>query len=44
MHAELSSRGMQLAPPTIAYYGMKQLVVPEPDGYFICFESDAGHG
>jgi hypothetical protein len=42
MHAELRSRGMQLNPPTIAYYGMEQLFVPEPDGYFICFESEAG--
>ena len=42
MHAELNSRGMQLDRPTIAYYGMKQLFVPEPDGYSICFESEAG--
>jgi uncharacterized glyoxalase superfamily protein PhnB len=42
MHAELNSRGMQLDRPTIAYYGMKQLFVPEPDGYAICFESEAG--
>lgn len=40
MHAELVSRGLQLAPPTLAYYGMKQLFVPEPDGYSICFESE----
>ena len=23
----------------VAYYGMKQLFVPEPNGYSICFES-----
>lgn len=39
IHAELSRRGLALAPPKVAYYGMKQLYVPEPDGYAICFES-----
>ena len=39
IYAELTSRGLRLSPPTIAYYGMKQVVVPEPDGYYICFES-----
>jgi catechol 2,3-dioxygenase-like lactoylglutathione lyase family enzyme len=39
MHAELTARGLQLDPPSIAEYGMKQLFVPEPDGYAICFES-----
>ena len=39
LHAEFSSRGVQLAGVTVAEYGMKQLFVPEPDGYSICFES-----
>jgi len=39
MYTELSARSLRLKPPTIAYYGMKQLFVPEPDGYAICFES-----
>jgi predicted enzyme related to lactoylglutathione lyase len=39
MYAELSERGLDLAPPTMADYGMKQLFVPEPDGYSVCFES-----
>ena len=39
LHAELSSRGLQLARVTVAEYGMKQLFVSEPDGYSICFES-----
>ena len=39
MYADLLSRGLQLRPPSLAYYGMKQLFVPEPDGYSICFES-----
>jgi glyoxylase I family protein len=41
MYAELTSRGLQLSPPQVAYYGMKQLFVPEPDGYSICFESES---
>ena len=40
IYAELSSCGLQLDPPKVAYYGMKQLFVPEPDGYCICFESE----
>ena len=39
IHAELSGRGLTLAAPKVAYYGMKQLYVPEPDRYAICFES-----
>jgi uncharacterized glyoxalase superfamily protein PhnB len=39
LFAELSDRGLILDSPTVAYYGMKQLFVPEPDGYSICFES-----
>jgi catechol 2,3-dioxygenase-like lactoylglutathione lyase family enzyme len=40
MYEELTSRGMKLTGPTVAYYGMKQLLVPEPDGYEFCFESE----
>lgn len=39
MFDELSGKGIELEPPVIAYYGMTQLFVPEPDGYAICFES-----
>lgn len=39
MYAELSSRGLQLGPPSVANYGMKQLFIEEPDGYSVCFES-----
>jgi catechol 2,3-dioxygenase-like lactoylglutathione lyase family enzyme len=44
MHVELTSRGLRLDRPKVADYGMKQLFVPEPDGYSICFESEAGQG
>ncbi len=37
--AECSDRGLSLDPPTVAYYGMKQLFVPDPDGYGLCFET-----
>jgi hypothetical protein len=40
MHEELTARGLALAPPTVAYYGMKQLFVVDPDGYELCFEND----
>jgi hypothetical protein len=39
IHAELAARGLELEAPSVARYGMKQLFVPEPDGYLICFES-----
>ena len=39
MYRELSACGLDPAAPTVAWYGMKQLFVPEPDGYSICFES-----
>jgi uncharacterized glyoxalase superfamily protein PhnB len=39
MHAELTGRGLSLDAPRTAYYGMRQLTVPEPDGYHLCFES-----
>ena len=39
LYADLTKRGLDLNPPTTAYYGMRQVFVPEPDGYSICFES-----
>lgn len=39
MYEELSGRGLELDRPIVAPYGMKQLFVPEPDGYAVCFES-----
>jgi uncharacterized glyoxalase superfamily protein PhnB len=39
VYTELSSRGLQLKPPRVANYGMKQIFVEEPDGYSIYFES-----
>ena len=37
----LRSKGLELDPPKIAYYGMKQLHLTDPDGYGLCFQSKA---
>jgi glyoxylase I family protein len=37
-YAFLRSRGMQIDPPKIAPYGMKQLCLTDPDGYGLCFQ------
>lgn len=42
IHADLSARGLRLDPPRIAFYGMKQVFVIDPDGYRLCFESPTG--
>ena len=39
--AALSEKGVLLRPPTVAYYGMKQLYLTDPDGYTLCFQSPA---
>jgi glyoxylase I family protein len=41
IHSEFQDRGLTLPAPELAYYGMKQLFVPDPDGYSVCFESAA---
>ena len=38
MFRHLRSRGVDVTPPTIAPYGMKQLYVRDPDGYELCFQ------
>jgi glyoxylase I family protein len=35
---KLRAKGIELDPPTIAPYGMKQLYLKDPDGYGICFQ------
>lgn len=34
----LKSKGIDLKPPKIAPYGMKQLSVTDPDNYHLCFQ------
>lgn len=38
VYEELRGRGLQLKPPKVAPYGMKQLHLHDPDGYGICFQ------
>ena len=37
----LKSKGVQAEPPTVAYYGMRQLYLRDPDGYTLCFQRPA---
>jgi glyoxylase I family protein len=37
-YEDLVSKGLNLKPPTVAHYGMKQLYFLDPDGYGICFQ------
>ena len=39
LHAEFAAAGLAVSPPSVAPYGMRQLFVPDPDGYSICFEA-----
>jgi len=41
-YAHLRSKGVDLAQPAIAPYGMKQLYLFDPDGYNVCFQWPAG--
>jgi len=44
LHAELQKRGLDLKPPTVAFYGLKQVFLKDPDGYDLCFQSPARAG
>jgi len=37
-YQHLRSAGLDPQPPTVAYYGMRQLYVSDPDGYALCFQ------
>ncbi|GIL39629.1 VOC family protein [Roseiterribacter gracilis] len=39
--AHLRAQGIDVAPPKIAPYGMKQLYVVDPDGFELCFQHHA---
>jgi glyoxylase I family protein len=41
-YAYLRDRGVEVQPPTVASYGMKQLSIKDPDGYLLCFQCRAG--
>jgi catechol 2,3-dioxygenase-like lactoylglutathione lyase family enzyme len=38
VYAALRARGVELAPPAVAPYGMKQLYLRDPDGFVLCFQ------
>jgi hypothetical protein len=40
-YAHLKERWPNVAPPSVAPYGMKQLYARDPDGYSICFQWSA---
>jgi len=37
-HAYLRDKGVDVKPPKVAPYGMKQLYLRDPDGYGLCFQ------
>ena len=41
-YEHLRAQGSAVPPPKIAPYGMKQLYVPDPDNYLLCFQWPAG--
>ena len=38
LYEKFSDRGVSVAAPTEAFYGMRQLTLDDPDGRRICFE------
>jgi glyoxylase I family protein len=40
-YQHLVAHGVKAKPPEVAYYGMKQLYVSDPDGYNLCFQCRA---
>jgi glyoxylase I family protein len=37
-YEELRGKGVSVGKPVVASYGMKQMDVPDPDGYLLCFQ------
>jgi catechol 2,3-dioxygenase-like lactoylglutathione lyase family enzyme len=37
----LAAKGLDIKPPHVAWYGMKQLYLTDPDGFGLCFQSTA---
>ena len=37
-YTHLRTKGIDVRPPTVSWYGMKQLYLKDPDGYLICFQ------
>lgn len=41
-YERLRTYDLDVMPPTVAFYGMNQLFVTDPDGYELCFETPVG--
>jgi len=41
-YEHLRARGVAMAPPRVAHYGMKQLYLKDPDGFTVCFQCPVG--
>lgn len=39
VYHQIRTRGIEVSPPKIEFYGMKQVFVTDPDGRTLCFES-----
>ncbi len=39
LFAEFRAAGLSLDPPKVAFYGLNQLFVKDPDGYALCFQN-----
>jgi uncharacterized glyoxalase superfamily protein PhnB len=39
VYRRLRNRGIAANPPEVAFYGMKQVLVIDPDGYRLCFQN-----
>lgn len=37
-YQHLISKGLEVGPPKVAWYGMKQVYLKDPDGFGICFQ------
>lgn len=39
LRAEFGAAGLPVDPPKVAFYGMNQLFLKDPDGYNLCFQN-----
>jgi catechol 2,3-dioxygenase-like lactoylglutathione lyase family enzyme len=37
-YTHVRAKGIDLGPPKVSWYGMKQLYMKDPDGYLVCFQ------
>jgi len=37
-YQELTAKGLKIKLPKVAWYGMKQLYLKDPDGFMVCFQ------